>query len=145
PHLSSSLNAPVSLGENGLLTTVALRNARLDATVSPLFQIGAFRFGPGYAELALTYQFLVTDGTDFFPAFGNLGPTFIRSRLNLQAFTLDYVRNACSLGWDTLLSWEVGPRLQVVFFDTQAESAASFEQARNYFFGAGLHAGCTAT
>ena len=143
PHLSSFLNAPVSLGENGLITTVALRNASLDATVSPLFQIGAFRFGPGYGELAISYHFLVTDGKDFFPAFGELGPALIRSRLNLQTISLDYIRNDCPVGWDTLLSWEAGPRLQVVFFDTQAQTAASFEQARNYFFGAGFHAGCS--
>jgi hypothetical protein len=143
PHLSSLLTAPVGLGENGPITTVALRNARLNATVSPLFQVGALRFGPGYPELAITYHFLATDGTDFMPAFGEPGPALIRSRLNLQTFSLDYIRKACHIGWDTLLSWEVGPRVQIVFFDTQAQTAASFEQARNYFFGAGLHAGCS--
>jgi hypothetical protein len=143
PHLSSLLTAPVSLGESGPHTTVALGNAHLDATASPLFQIGAFRFGPGYGELAISYHFLVTDGTDFFPAFGDLGPALVRSRLNLQTFSLDYIRNDYPLGWDTLLSWEVGPRLQVVFFDTQMQSGTSYEQARNYFFGAGLHGGCS--
>jgi len=145
PHLSSLLTAPVSLRENGPSTTVALRNARLRATASPLFQLGAYRFGPGYAELAISYQFLATDGTDFLPAFGEFGSALIRSRLNLQTISLDYIRKDCPMGWDSLLSWEVGPRVQIVFFDTQAQSAASFEQARNYFFGAGLHAGCTLT
>src|SRR5262249_17285384 len=40
---------------------------------------------------------------------------------------------------------EVGARLNVVFFDTQARGAASFEQARNYFIGAGPHAGLNVT
>src|SRR5262249_5723869 len=56
PHLSSLLTAPVRLGENGPVKTVALGNAGLDATVSPLIQIGAFRFGPGYGELAFSYH-----------------------------------------------------------------------------------------
>jgi hypothetical protein len=143
PHLSSLLTAPVSLGENGPVTMVALRNARLNATASVLTQLGAFRFGPGYGELAISYRFLATDGTDLVPAFDDSGAAVRRSRLNLQTFSLDYIRNDCPLGWDTVLSWQVGARLHVVFFDTQAQTAVSFEQARNYFFGAGPHAGLT--
>jgi hypothetical protein len=145
PHLGSVLTSPVRLGENVPSTTVVLRNAHLDTTVSPLFQIGAFRFGPGYGELAISYHFLVTDGTEFYSTFGDSGSALIRSRLNLQTFSLDYIRSDCPIGWDTLLSWEVGPRLQIVFFDTQAQTVTLFEQARNYFFGAGLHAGCSVT
>jgi hypothetical protein len=145
PHLSSLLTAPVRLREDGPVKTVALGNAGLDATVSPSLQIGAFRFGPGYGELAFSYRFLATEGTDVLPAFDGSGAGVIRSRLNLQTFSLDYLRKDCPLGWDTTLSWEVGARLQVVFFDTQAQTAASFQQARNYFLGAGPHAGFTVT
>jgi hypothetical protein len=142
PHLNSLLTAPVSLGDNGP-ATVALRNARLNPTASALMQLGAFRFGPGYAELAVSYRILATEGTDLLPASDESGAAVLRSRLNLQTFSLDYIRNDCPLGWDTVLSWQVGARLQVVYFDTQAQTAASFEQARNYFFGAGPHAGFT--
>jgi hypothetical protein len=145
PHLSSFLTAPVHLGDTGPTTTVALHNARLDATVSPQFQLGALRFGPGYGELVLGYHFLVTEGSEGVPAFDASGPASLHSRLNLQTFDLDYARNDCSLGLDTVLSWYVGGRFQVVFFDTQAQSAATYEQARNYFFGAGVHGGFTAT
>jgi hypothetical protein len=141
PHLSSLLSAPVGLGANGASTAVALRNAHLDTTVSPLFQIGAFRFGPGFAELVFSYRILATDGTDLFPAFDGTGAGVFRSRLNLQTFGLDCVRNDCPLGPDSVLSWEAGARLQVVFFDTQAQTASSFQHARNYFFGAGPHVG----
>jgi Legionella pneumophila major outer membrane protein precursor len=145
PHLSSLLSAPVPLGPNGPTTTVALRNAHLDATVSPLIQLGAFRFGPGYGELACSYRFLTTDGRELFPGSAGSGPVGVHSRLSLQTFDLDYARNECCLGPDMLLRWEVGARLNVVFFDTQARGAASFEQGRNYFFGAGPHAGVSVT
>src|SRR5581483_6830833 len=52
PHLSSVLTAPVPLGDSGLSRVVTLRNTGLNTTVSPQFQIGAFRLGPGYGELA---------------------------------------------------------------------------------------------
>jgi Legionella pneumophila major outer membrane protein precursor len=145
PHLSSLLTAPVQLGDSGPATTVALRNARLNATVAPLIQVGAFRFGPGYGELALTYQFLATEGTDLFLPPGAVGLAVRRSRLDLQAFSFDYLRNDCLLPWGTALSWEAGVRLQVVFFDTQEQTAALYEQARNSFFGFGPHAGVCLT
>jgi hypothetical protein len=144
PHLGSLLTGPVIL-ENGTVTTVALRNARLDATVSPRFQLGALRFGPGYGEVAVGYHFLATEGTAQIPAFDASGAATVRSRLNLQTFDLDYLRNDCPLWWDAALSWYVGARLQIVFFDTQAQSAATYQQARNYFFGAGFHGGFTVT
>jgi hypothetical protein len=126
---------------NGATIPVALPNAHLNATVSPLFQLSAFRFGPGYGELALNYRFLITEGSDLLPAFDGPGQALFHSRLNLQIFSLDFIRNDCPLGTDTLLSWEVGGRLQVVFFDTRAQTASSFQQARNSFYGAGPHAG----
>jgi hypothetical protein len=146
PHLGSQLSSPpVTLGNSGPVKTVFLRNAHLDTTVSPLFEIGGFRFGPGYGDIALSYRFLATDGKDFIPALDPSGAGEIRSRLNLQVFDLDYKGNPCALGWDTFLSWQVGGRFQVVFFDTQAQTATSFEQARNYFFGGGAHTGFTVT
>jgi len=135
PHLSSRLTAPVQLGPNGPTALVSLPNAHLDATASTLLQVGEFRFGPGYGELALSYRLMAADGTDGGSA------SRIRSRLNFQTFSLDYLRNDCPLPNHLLLSWEVGARLQVVFFDSQAQTEGAFEQARNYFFGAGPHAG----
>jgi Legionella pneumophila major outer membrane protein precursor len=140
PHLSSLLTAPVRLGDNGPIRTVALGNAGLDTAVSPTIQFGALRFGPGYGELAFSYRFLASEGSEFRPAFDESGGANVRSRLNLQTFNLDYTRNDCSLGWETALSWEAGARLQVAFFDTQAQSAISSVQARNSFIGAGPHA-----
>jgi hypothetical protein len=133
PHLSSFLTAPVSLGTNGPTRLVALPNARLDTTASPLIQVSAFHFGPGYGELSLSYRLLATEGSD--------SATNTHSRLNLQTFSLDYLRTDCPLGKDLVLDWDAGVRLQVAFFDTQAQTVSSYQQARNYFFGAGPHAG----
>src|SRR5262249_4823187 len=41
--------------------------------------------------------------------------------------------------------WDAGARLQVVFFDTLAQRVNSFQQASNYFFGAGPRAGLSLT
>jgi hypothetical protein len=71
--------------------------------------------------------------------------TSLHSRLNLQTFSIDYTRNDCRLGPETLFSWEVGAELQVVFFDTQELGTEMFAHARNYFFGAGPHAGFSLT
>jgi len=136
PHLSSRLTALVPLGPDRPSTLLSLQNAHLDPTASLFLQLGGFRFGPGYGELALSYRLMAADGTDVLPFEPHL-----RSRLNFQAFCLDYLHNDCPLPYDLRLSWDVGGRLQVVFFDTQAQSDFAFAQARNYFFGAGPHAG----
>jgi hypothetical protein len=106
-----------------------------------LIQLGGFRFGPCYPELAIGYRFLATEGRDSFAAAGNVPASQARSRLNLQMFDLDCLRRDCPIRENLLLSWDAGVRLLVVFFDTQVETATSYEQARNYFFGAGPHAG----
>jgi hypothetical protein len=141
PHLSSRLVAPVSLGDAGL-TAVALPNARLDTTVMPTLQIGAYRFGPGYGELALSYRFLATSGTDHFDEGGG---AVLHSRLNLQNVSFDYLRNDCRCGPETVVGWHVGARVQVAFFDSQAETPTSFSQGRNMFYGVGPHAGFSVT
>src|SRR5262249_5004080 len=134
-HLSSRLTALVPLASDRPAALLSLQNAHLDPTASLFLQLGGFRFGPGYPELAVSYRLRAADGTDVVPFEARF-----RSRLNFQVFGLDYLRNDCPLPYDLWLSWDVGPRLQVVFFDTQARSDFAFAQARNYFFGAGPHA-----
>ena len=145
PHLSSQLISPVPLGDSGLNRLVDLRNAPLNATLSPLIQLTAFRLEPGYGQIAVTYRLLAADGRDLQPAFDPAGAALaaVRTRLNLQTFDLDYIGDDCHLGWGTVLSWHVGARLEIVFFDTSAQTAVSFEHASNYCFAAGSHAGFT--
>jgi len=141
PHLSSVLSAPIQLGSKGLTKQLELPNTDLNATASPFIEIGWFNFGPGYGELAINYRILATDGNNYFAGTGPNEPFHAHSTLNLQTIALDYICKDCPLWDDLLLSWDAGVRLQVVFFDTQAQSASTFEQARNYFFGAGPHVG----
>jgi hypothetical protein len=136
PHLDALLIMPVGLSDGRVLPAV-LRSASLDPTVSPRIQIGALKFGPDYGALALEYSFLASEGSDT----SNAGT--VRSRVNLQTFSLDYLRDCHNLGWDIQMSWDVGARLQVAFFDTQLRTDAVAEQGRNYFFGAGAHGGVT--
>jgi hypothetical protein len=145
PHLSGRLTAPVQFGEGGPSRLVSLHSTGLNATVSPLIQVGAFRFGPGYGELAVSYRLLATEGNDFSLSGSDAGGLHVRSRLNFQSFSLDYIRNDCPLRDDLLLTWDVGVRLQVVFFDTQEQRASSSQQASSYFFGAGPRAGLCLT
>jgi hypothetical protein len=140
PHLGSVLVSSVRLGDSGPVLPAVLRGASLDPTVSPTFQFGALRFGPDYGALALSYSFLVSEGSD---SVGGPNAGSVHSRLNLQTFDLDYLHDYGSVGWDTRLSWDVGARLQVVFFDTQVRTEAIAEQGRNYCFAAGPHAGLT--
>jgi Legionella pneumophila major outer membrane protein precursor len=141
PHLSSVLSAPVQLGDGGPTKQLEVRNTRLNATVSPFIELGGFGFGPGYGELAVNYRILATVGNDDFLGNGANASYSVRSTLNLQTFAFDYIRKDCPVLDDLMLSWDVGVRVQVVYFDTQVQSAGTFEQARNYFFGAGPHLG----
>lgn len=145
PHLDSLLSTIVFL--DGQLTTVSLSNARLNTTVSPLIQLGGYRLGPGYPELEFTYRFLATDGRDVVPGFDPSGAATRRSRFDLQVFRLDVARDEFPLGpkGQFVARWEAGILLQAVFFDTQALSAASFQQGRNSFFGIGPQVGLTLT
>jgi hypothetical protein len=145
PHLNSHLIAPVALGHSGLTRLVDLRNAPLNITMSPFIQLTAFRLEPGYGQISVSYRLLAADGSDLQPAFDPAGAALaaVRTRLNLQTFDVDYIRDDCHLGWGTVLSWHVGARLEIVFFDTSAQTAVSFEHASNYCFAAGAHAGFT--
>lgn len=139
PHVNSLLRAPVILG-NGTLVPVSLQSGKLNPTVSPLFQVGAFRFGPGYGELALTYRFLVSDGSQDLSE-ESLGFARVRSRLAMNTFDLDYIKTDCPLIGNVRLDWYMGFRLQVVFFDTQAERGFVRQTANNDFFGVGPRVG----
>jgi hypothetical protein len=143
PHLHSALLALVPLGSRS--QPVLVQNARLDATVSPSVEFGMFRTPDSLGEIVLCYRFLASDGKDI-----TLGATpeelaARRSRLDLESFDLDYACSPGGFGPDLRVRCELGARLQIVFFDTRTQSAAAAFAARNYFFGAGPHAGLSVT
>jgi hypothetical protein len=138
PHLSSLLTAPVVLGDTGTTATVALRNARLHMAPSTQVEFGAPWFGQDFGTLVFGYRLLAADGHDAFAGAGS-DPVALRSRLNLQTFSIDYARNNWALDRDTTLDWEVGVQACVVFLDTEAQQPLTYQQATNYFVGAGPH------
>src|SRR5262249_26803853 len=108
PHLASFLTAPVVLEPGRPATVVALHSVPLNPTVAPLFEIGAFRFGPGWPELAISYRFLAAEGTAMADPIDASGPVRARSRLNLQGFDFDWIQRGCPLVWGALLEWRAG-------------------------------------
>ena len=143
PHLSSLLQAPITLAPSESSASVSLTNAHLDPTVSALVQVGAFRFGPEYGELSLTYRFMASQGKELLQESSLPGLAQVTSRLNLNSLDLDYLHRDCPVGWNTLLTWYVGARVQVVYFDTGAQTTTLQQTANNDFYGAGPHAGLT--
>jgi hypothetical protein len=138
PHIDGVLRFPVMVGNAAV--PVALSSAPLNPTVSPLFQLGAFRFGPGYGELAFTYRFIGAEGNaDRWE--DSLGFAHARSRLSANLFDFDYLRRDVTPNWGIQLDWYVGARVQFTFFDTEATAGPIVQTANTDFVGAGPRAG----
>ncbi|MFN4259712.1 MAG: Lpg1974 family pore-forming outer membrane protein [Gemmataceae bacterium] len=137
PRWSGLFVAPVPLADDEDVVSAVVRNSRLNATVSPWLQLGFFRFGSGYGELVFDYRFLASEGSQTVPLLETEDALRLRSRLNLQTFGIDYVRNDIELPCGATVNWNLGGYLQVVFFDTQSYVEDLFQHVSNYFFGAG--------
>jgi hypothetical protein len=137
-HVANELVAPVAVGP--IVDTVALPSARLDWTVSPRIEFG-YRFGQGAGDIALSYRYLGTSGTDLMPAFDVAGnPGQLHSRLELHIADLDYVALEPSWLPGCEMTWRIGVRGESLFFDSQESSPLREERVRNSFGGAGPHA-----
>ena len=75
PHVSDGIHDTVTLG--GVKSQVAVGNARLDWTGSPLFQLG-YRLPDGFGEFDLSYRFITSRGTGTIEGPGSApdGPAF---------------------------------------------------------------------
>jgi Legionella pneumophila major outer membrane protein precursor len=135
PHIKNHL-----VGQVGN-DTIHLPTAQLDWTVSPRFEAG-YRFAEGAGELLLSYKFLVSTGTETLANFDSAGdPGNLHSRLNINAWDIDYAsREYCLWPWCDM-KWRAGVRLAGVFFDSTATSPLLEQHESNYFFGAGPHIG----
>jgi hypothetical protein len=121
--------------------TVHVPSADLDWTVSPRFELG-YRFAAGWGELLLTYKFLATSGTQTQSGFdGDDQLAVLHSRLNINAWDLDYATREYSLWPCCDMRWRAGVRLAGVFFDSVENNSFSEQRESNYFFGAGPHVG----
>jgi hypothetical protein len=149
PHLVSRLTDTVqnrAQKASGTSTTVALRPAPLDWTVSPRFFLG-YRLPSRFGEFAVAYRFLDTVGSEGLR--GGNGPATLKSRLSFNMIDLDYSNSELSLWpkWD--MKWTVGLRILTLFSDSraaqpfaQAAAGSGIVQTRDYInpVGFGPHA-----
>jgi hypothetical protein len=147
PHVKNHLTNQVQLAGATGPDTVQVGAAPLDWTVLPRFEVG-YRLPSGFGACALSYRFLGTQGTG--TTLGMDGPAALKSRLDLNEVSLDYISDETSLwpNWD--MRWRVGLRLAFIYFDSRAEESQALAAAgsgifaqrdSNWFGGAGLHAG----
>src|SRR5207302_1469907 len=81
PTLNNRLAGPVTLpGLGGLIVSVP--TATLPWTVSPEFRVG-YRFSQGFGSVALTYRFLMDQGTSNTPGAVSTGDATVRALLGL--------------------------------------------------------------
>ncbi|MBY0232397.1 MAG: hypothetical protein K2W96_24225 [Gemmataceae bacterium] len=111
--------------EGKLAGPVGVPPAKLDAAVSPTFEIG---YKPGGAEggyFALALRFL--------DASGGGDP---RSRLSAMTFDLDYGQLPVEFAPRWTFGWRVGARIADLSFDSRDGLG---QRSRNEFYGGGVH------
>jgi hypothetical protein len=130
------LQAVVPVTSAGPNPLVAPPSAGLNWTVSPRFEVG-YRMPNAPRLFALSYRFLVSDGSATEPLGDSLAA--VRTRLSLNEITMDYGSLLIPLAprWDA--QWRFGIQVATVYFDSRADLPSLFEQASNYFYGAGPH------
>lgn len=138
-HIKNRLVNQVTV--NGTTDMLHLPTAELDWTVSPRIEVG-YRFGEGAGELLLAYKFLLTSGNATLPNFDTAGDAGnLHSRLNTNAWDLDYGSHEYGLLPCCDMKWRAGIRLASVFFDSMATSPLLEQRVANNFVGAGPHVG----
>jgi Legionella pneumophila major outer membrane protein precursor len=136
-HIKNALTNQITIG--GAAATVQLPTAPLDWTASPKIQMG-YRFGEGAGEFLLSYKFLITSGTETLTDAGG-GLDNLHSRLDINAWDIDYASREYSLWpcWD--MKWFAGVRMAAIFFDSTQTSPVVDQHASDFYFGAGPHFG----
>jgi hypothetical protein len=133
---------------DGLMPNIVhLASAELDWTASPRVELG-YRLPSGWGDIALSYRFLSTSGSE--TALGSDGPFSLRSRLDVQIASLDYISREWSLWPNWGMRWRFGLRFASVYFDSQgtepfdeaaAGSGVFATRTTNHFKGIGPHLG----
>jgi hypothetical protein len=146
PHVKNRLTDTVTVGDRPPVT-VHLPSADLDWTVAPRVEIG-YRLASGFGEFAVSYRFLVTDGTS--TVLGPDAPAALRSRLDMNIVDMDYAsREFYTCQWPYVeMKWRFGLRWADAFFDSRADepfaaaaAGSGIFQTRvsNNFWGIGPH------
>jgi hypothetical protein len=134
PQLRGSLSGPVTVG--GKTETVFLGNAGLDATGSPLFELG-YRISDEIGAVAISYRSVVATGTDTVALYDVDGPGFLRTLINFNVVDLDYASPVIHIAplWD--LAWRGGVRIAACYSSDEILGGFKEEEATNNFVGAG--------
>lgn len=98
--------------------TVGVNAARLNWTVSPRFEIG-YRLPSGFGGIALSYRFLVAQGSQ--GVVGADGPATLTSRLNYNIGDLDWVSHE----YTPLQLWEMRVRIGLRYLNDYWDSQAN--------------------
>jgi hypothetical protein len=114
---ASSIGLPPGAGMPITGDLVKFPGNRLDATVSPRFELG-YRFPDGFGEIKLSYRFMDAPGSDGL-TLGALGPASQHGDLDVNFVDLDYGVRQFSLGPCWQLRTAVGMRYAQAFFDSQ--------------------------
>jgi hypothetical protein len=149
PHLVSRLSNTVqnrAQRANGTFTTVALRPAPFDWTVSPRFFLG-YRLPSGFGEFMMAYRFMDVTGSRNLQS--RDGPAALRSRLSFNIIDFDYNSTELSPWPKCDMRWTFGIRLLTNFYDSranqpfnQAAATSGIFQTRDFnnIIGFGPHA-----
>jgi hypothetical protein len=136
PVIINHISGP-AMFPDGTMTTVAVPQASLQWTASPLFEIGKF-LPDSCGFVALNYRFLAVTGTSTATTpDGSVGD--LRSRLDFNIADLDYGTLPESFASNWFWSGRVGARLAQTYFDSQLTDGLTTTQATNWFLGGGFH------
>jgi hypothetical protein len=133
PYVKNQLSATLTF-PNGSTDRLNVPQTGLDFTVSPRFELG-YHLPSSLGDLLIGYQFLVTEGHGQDTT--NFGSSSIKSRLDINQFDIDYATATYSPLPRYDLKFRIGARLGAVYLDSEASNAIDFQQASNYFVGAG--------
>jgi hypothetical protein len=133
PTVHNKLSATVAF-PNGTTDTLHVPQSDLNFTVEPTFEVG-YHLADGLGDLLADYCFLTTDGRSNQAL--SSGPASAKSRLDINQFDLLYSTAVYSPLPRYELKFRLGARLATVFLDSQISNALDFQQASNYFVGAG--------
>jgi hypothetical protein len=138
PQLNYHLAAPVTVNGGPVLVNVPA--AALDWTGAPRLELG-YRFPDGIGAVAASFQNVTSQGTDSLAVFDAAGGAFLRTRLDMNIFDLDYRGADLALAplWD--LGWFAGVRTAFFYDDSRATGAVLNERSSDHFVGVGPHIG----
>jgi hypothetical protein len=136
PVIINHISGP-AMFPDGTMATVAVPQAKLQWTASPIFEVGKF-LPDCLGFVAVNYRFLAVTGTGTATTpDGAMGD--LRSRLDYNIFDFDYGVLPASFASNWFWSGRAGVRLQQTYFDSQLSDAVTTTQATNWFLGGGVH------